>query len=336
MKTKLLLLSLLSAGTYAQSTIGSYYSVNNTVNFIATSAVPLDESDAGEDAEWTFDQLTLVGNSVVTNYEPTAEELELYPNTTTVTMVTVVDEEDAGFLYTENDENTVSITGAVTTDLDVNYDVDNATIGVFPMEYGYTYTDDTVAGHFTAGEYSGTFEGTSTTSVDAYGTLTAGTMDSVGEPVNVTRLKTVQALTLSYLDNEVGTLTQTTYSYYLDEMDMGSPIFRSTSTTTVVPSLDIDQTDTSLEAFLTVLLGTPSLSQSKTGISPNPAQDFLNFKVANGAQIHSVNFKDINGRNIKTISSPGNTVDVSDLESGMYFAEITTDKETSVQKIIKK
>ena len=100
-------------------------------------------------------------------------------------------------MYTKNTANTISITGISADDLIVNFVTNNATLGLFPMSFGYS-NSDTVAGNYTYTTYSGTFTGTLVTTVDAHGTLNLNNTSGGFYTGNITRLKTVLNLSLNY------------------------------------------------------------------------------------------------------------------------------------------
>lgn len=77
-------------------------------------------------------------------------------------------------------------------------------------------------------------------------------------------------------------------------------------------------------------------TQNKLTIYPNPVQSILNIETT-GNPIEKVKIYDINGRLIsefKNIENP-TAIDLSRLESGIYFAEISNRDDTTIKKIIK-
>jgi hypothetical protein len=349
MRTKLLLLCVLfSSAAFSQDVPYPINYVTSGPYNVVTSATPIDESPTGANVTWDFSNLTAIGSLEIASQEPTTDDLTTYPNTTEVAVITVAGVDQDGKLFTHTSaDGTVSITGAVTTDFNANYSTDNATLGTFPMNFGDTYTDTNVAGTYSAQGYEGTFTGTSTTTFDAHGSLTYSDDTGVnfGAPTNVTRLKMVQNLTLDYPPlTDVGTVTQTTNLYFYEgnplipgEDGTSSPIFRSTTTVTNIPLLNIDQTDTSLEEYTGAFLGTHHVNATadKIVVAPNPVIDFMNIRT-NNLLVRSVTIIDLNGKVVTNAALPGNSVDLSGISSGVYFAKIETSNGISTQKIIKK
>lgn len=86
------------------------------------------------------------------------------------------------------------------------------------------------------------------------------------------------------------------------------------------------------------LLGVADVVAQTASISvyPNPATDVVNIA---GADISKVNFTDINGRTVKslTVNSTEAAINISDLSSGIYMMSVeTTDGATTTKKLLKK
>ncbi len=334
MKTKLLIsFLLLSFASFAQTPINSFYINNDAIFSVVTSANPIDQSASGANLVWNFNDLTSIGQSQYTNTTPTPDEVSTFPNTNAVIESTDGAGTTTSQLFTKNINNVVSITGLLGAGLELNFITNNATLGSFPMNYGFSNTDN-VAGTYNYDTFSGTFTGTVVTSVDAYGTLNANIGSFTN--ANATRLKTVINISLNYgFFTNVGTITQTTYSYYSDNIFQNYPVFRTATTSALVPLASIDQTDTTMEIYSATLLKTDTFTKYSTiQIAPNPVVDFLNIQTDKDQKILSVSVSDLNGR-IVLNSNLENAINVSSLQKGIYIATITTDKGTFSKKMIK-
>lgn len=346
MKTTLLFaLGLFSLVGYSQHQISQYMGFvlpepvddgNSRTYWTFSSETPLNQASAGADMSWNFN-LSELGQHFYHNTSPTAEELEAYPNSSNVTTISNPDTgETIGKAYALEGNASFALTGFTSNGLTLNYSTDECIIGHFPMNYGYSNTD-TVGGTYNYGDYSGNFTGTITSTVDAYGLLSITLPSDEEQPNAVTRLKTVQTVTLSYsFFPNVGTVTQTTYHYYGAFNTF--PLFKSTTTHIAVPLLSIDQTDEILEASGTIiLLSNQNFSnQSTISIAPNPVTDQLFIQKSTSEKIHSLNISDISGKAILNFNNPENTLNISQLQKGVYFAQIKTDSGTFTKKIIKK
>ena len=338
MKIKLLI-SILALSTigFAQNQVNSFYGTNNSSFSLLTSATPLNHGTGGANQTWTFGSLLSLGTSVYTYVAPTTAEATTYPGTnnvivTTSTQGTTV---STGKIFTKNAANTVSITGLTGTGLDINFSTNNATLGLFPMVYGYTNTDSNVAGSFTYTTYSGTFTGTLVTTVDAYGTLN---LTDYGFTANVTRLKTVLNISLNYgIFSNIGTVVQTSYSYYDPTNPLNNPAFRSVNTVAVVALLNINQNNTTLEKFNNVVLGTNNTELQSVWIK-NPLQNNIEINTSNTIESANISITDMLGKTI--YQTKNNTINGTfeipiSLTKGIYLITIGNEKGSVTKKILK-
>jgi hypothetical protein len=77
---------------------------------------------------------------------------------------------------------------------------------------------------------------------------------------------------------------------------------------------------------------------SKLSVYPNPASNVVTITNSDSVLISSVAIVDVNGRTIKNVNFDGvlsAQVSVSDLASGMYIMNITSDQGTATKKIVK-
>lgn len=317
MTTKLLLgLSLFSVLSYAQSDIMQFQSTNGSNYAIVDIGTPVDETIAGANLTWNFTTLTQTGTNVDTYAAPsTAQGIEFPGTTTVLTITTQGNPPDENLLLLKIDGNGTSITGADQAGNGLNY-VNNAFIGNFPLSFGDT-NSDTVSGSF-SGQADGTFTGTITSTVDAHGTLNMNDIGSGAYNGTVTRLKTVQNLTIS-LGFFNGTLVQTTYNYYDDSTS--ELVLRSSTITVSVPFVG-DNTSSVLESYIGNTLSTSSsmladLNQVK--IYPNPATNKLYIEDAYKNTIQHINITDVSGRTIYSSNTNTSQIDISQLVNGAYF-----------------
>ncbi|WP_333599391.1 T9SS type A sorting domain-containing protein [Flavobacterium sp.] len=340
MKTKLLFsLFFTAALSFAQSPIPTFYGADNSSFSLVTSASALDHSATGANQTWNFNQLTALGTEVRTYVAPTSTETSSYPGTTTVIVSnsTVNSATTTSKMYTKNAANVLSITGINGGGLDANFNTNNATLGAFPMNYGFS-NSDTVAGNYVYTTYSGTFSGTLVTTVDAYGTLTLNNFGTGAYSGNVTRLKTVLTISLNYsFFTNVGTVTQTSYSYYDSSIVSNNPIFRSVTTAAVVPLMSIDQTDTTLEKFEAIPLNNSSYALGALWIK-NPVQNSIEINTPTVLEHESISITDMMGKTV--YQSKNETITESfeipvSLTKGIYLITIGNENGSITKKIVK-
>ena len=71
-------------------------------------------------------------------------------------------------------------------------------------------------------------------------------------------------------------------------------------------------------------------------IYPNPASSILNFIVKNNITISTITINDISGKEIyKSGNAINNSIDVSNLSSGVYFVTFKSDTSSVTKKFIK-
>ena len=334
-KITLIISFFISLITNGQTPINSFVGVTGEAFDIITANPDLDQTAAGPNITWNFNQLVLAGQSTSTILAPTAAQLTTFPTTTNVKKFTDLISATTTFseLLYKNVASEISLTGVTSDNLILNYVTNNAKLGTFPLIYGYNFTD-TTAGTFTSGTNNGTFTGNIVTSVDAYGTLTLNNTGNGSFSGPVTRLKTLQNITLFQGFFNVGLAVQTSYAYY-----SGSnlnPELRYTKAVINIPLLNItNQTAIQIEDFATILLSTNNnILTDNISIYPNPVNDILNIKSKDNQKISFV-ITDINGREIISKTSNDNNINVSNLKKGIYFVKITNDNSSITKKIIK-
>jgi len=338
MKKTLLFALLAIAGTgFAQEQITGYYGYIN--DDIATTdgtghrnynrVVPdgIINQSAGPNQTWNF-LMTPIGTSDYHNILPSEADMGTYPGTTRVVENTTTISGNTTVSHALL--NGWSLTGVENVDFTLNYEDNGSFSPDMVLEYGDNYSES-IGGSFTYDGYVGTFTGTITGTVDAYGTLN---LDAGFGPTSdpVTRLKIVQALTLQYPPfGNVGTTEITSYHYYR-QGDL-YPYFSSTLSYFNIPLLSIDETQTVMEAANPAVLGTAEFNPSRISIAPNPASGIISV-IADNLTIQSISIVDMNGRTVLT-SAAGSSIDISSLSSGVYFAKINTDSGSLTRKIIK-
>lgn len=295
------------------------------------------QTASGANQVWDISGLTALTNFWrYSNTAPTPSELASYPGTTMV--CSNFDASDNSIISKSYCSGTFTVadgivgsgglTGYSDAELTLTYSTNNVDLGSFPKVYGAT-TSDVVAGTYVFDIYSGTFTGTYTTTVDASGTMNS----SFNETANVIRLKTVENLQISYTGlGVVGTFVQTTYRYY--RATDYWPYLKSTNRVISIAALGLDTNVTEIEkAPATFELSAQDFTFDKNiSLFPNPATNSIN--VNSSQEIISLTIVDQLGKVVLTKNKTTN-LDVSELQSGIYFVKILTNEGSGVKKFIK-
>ncbi|WP_294820078.1 T9SS type A sorting domain-containing protein [uncultured Flavobacterium sp.] len=332
MKKLLLSVSVLfSIGAFAQGPIMSFYNstgplgeVETNQYVLVTSASGPDQAAAGANVAWNFNDLAEITQTSTTTVPATANDIAGFPGSTWVVKTTTQGGNPSNY-YIAQGEGTY-LTGLETSQLTIKYN-DFALVGYFPMEYQATASSN-VSGTFEGQGVEGTFTGTTSSVVDAYGVLTVN--EGFEGPKNVTRLKTIQSLTLNYMGFPVGTIDQTTYSYYGSDLITG-PVFRSISTHIVVTGLGIDQTQNTLESYFQTTNSNREFALTNAAIAPNPVQDVLH--IAGNVAIEKITIIDALGRTV--VQATGNDVPVGHLPAGIYHVAVASGTAGTTLKMIR-
>ncbi len=80
-----------------------------------------------------------------------------------------------------------------------------------------------------------------------------------------------------------------------------------------------------------------SFTEDAITVYPNPTSDVLNFTVGNFIEVQNVTISDVSGKSFQTNFVSGqNNINVSHLQSGVYFVKFTTQNNIIVKRFIKK
>ncbi|WP_430412213.1 T9SS type A sorting domain-containing protein [Kordia sp.] len=324
MKTKLLILASLFSVVAFSQTISSFNSDPNTDFTIVTPAAALDQSPTGMNTVWTFNNLTASGTNIDTYAAPTAGQLSTYPGTTEVLSITTQGgTPTVSDFFQREDGSGTYITGVSQGDIVLNYSNTNAFVGLFPLNFNDT-NSGAVSGTFSYQGTNGTFTGTFTATVDAYGTLNIPDATFPDYAAPVTRLRVDQNLSFSIppIFNNIGTLTQTTYYYYDNTAD--NIAFRYTDATIFSSFLGINENTETHERNSAVTLSRNTIDASSFQLYPNPAKDFITIDSKDNQVIKSVSIVDVQGRNVFTSTVETARISVTTLQQGIYFITLET------------
>lgn len=92
-----------------------------------------------------------------------------------------------------------------------------------------------------------------------------------------------------------------------------------------------------ISKYTGTVLPTQSFEAAGFSVYPNPVNDSFTIQNGNNIAISGLTISDINGRTVKTldVNAIENQINISDLNSGVYFLNITSDNGSATKKIIK-
>ena len=82
-------------------------------------------------------------------------------------------------------------------------------------------------------------------------------------------------------------------------------------------------------------LGTADFFKSNFTVYPNPSNNVLNISNTNSLEITSASITDVNGRIVKEVNSSVESINISELNAGVYFLKIKTIDGEGFTKIVK-
>ena len=300
---------LISITSFAQPTINSSDFNNFNISYTIKNAVSatLNEGASGAGVTWNF-------SSLVLSYDPQAgvETVMQVPNGpfsssfSSANYVfksssTAADNEDFYTYFNKTATILEELGGSTASFVDYSY-INPYTLLVFPFTYGTISTD-------TAQEVGQSAPISETITYDAYGTLITpfGTFNNV--------IRASRAQNDNYTD----------YIWYKTEPF--APILE------VYPSFTGERNFIFYEPST---LATEIFNHANNYIFPNPANNVLNVVTDNFSLINQIIITDLTGKKILQQSGNLNSINIESLASGIYIAQIVTNKDMFTQKFIKK
>jgi len=304
--------SIFGLSAFAQPTIQStdfYPTIGES--FIVHQSDYVSPGPAGNNVTWDLSGLSSIGSITVNTLGPDAS----YPGST----------HNLEYVGTSNlhvalNPSEFLINAEITPNAEVVYS-DPHKMYQFPMTMGSAFTDN----------FSGTIDqqgltmqrsGTVTVDVDGYGTLItpAGTFQNV---LRVRNVKNVQ-------DDFMGNVIETDIEMYT-WIKAGTHIELANIQT-------ISMMGQSMNAAMfsgnVLSLENQSLINPLT-LYPNPALDIVTLQY--DLEIDNVEVFDLNGRSIAVdFNAPSKSIDISNLNTGIYYVTVISNNSKSVQKLLKR
>ncbi len=171
--------------------------------------------------------------------------------------------------------------------------------------------------------YVSNYRATTNTTSTANYSVTQGAGQNIASQTNV--IGTQTGLSDAVFTLKTYTFTPTVAGVYYIGINNTSPINTGGGT----HALLVDN------FTVTQALSNSKFDTTKLNIYPNPVNNIFTIENADNLVISSLSLSDVNGRVVKTISSSASEVNIADLNAGIYFLNIATEKGNVTKKIIK-
>lgn len=313
MKKSLLLPAMLlaSASVFAQPTIQStdfYPTVGES--FSLNYGDYVSPGSAGSNVTWDLSSMS--SSSVITVNA-------LAPSSSFPTSTMNLEYVGQSDLHANLTSTEFLIVGETTSSASVNY-TDAKKLYQFPMTNGASYSDNFSGSVLSSGvTFSRT--GSVTSEVDGYGTL----ITPSGTYTNVVRVHSVHTSNDTYMGQTItGTIDM--YSWIKAGVHIELAMVQEITAMGNIQTVGWYSSNT---------LGIADNSINTLVMHPNPAQDIV--LLQHEQAIDNVEVRDLNGRlAIVEFNAANNSIDVSNLSTGVYYVTVYSNNATAVQKLIKK
>jgi hypothetical protein len=343
MKRNLLLIASLFVG--ASTAMAQFTDANapqigeGATLFIVDSLAPNLAAETGGSATWDYSgtlgyenetravtMLDATTTAEAASFPSSTEALDLESFLLNYTSSSATIRESHGFVFTEQ---TIG-------EIVARFDVNAAQTHAYPMNFGDAEIIDTYSGEvdYNLGiAQSATMSGILRAQVDGEGTLKLADNDYP----NVLRYKIIDTMNVTILGFGDLEMVRAQYEYYdLDNEQL--PIFIHTNVkfgqVGGAPMSDISLVLSKEQPSLFVSVSTNVLEQ--TAVYPNPANEHLNIELPSSIESADVVISDALGREVyaSTLNAAVKTIDVSKMNKGMYFVNISNEIYSTTKSVV--
>ncbi len=318
--------------SFNEPTLGDY---NVSQRFDSTAAL---NNNFGPNTLWDFSTLTTNTAVITSSYVAVAGT----PSATVYSNASFAEYDgNAGYTYWKaatSPTTQLELLGTIQPSISINLNANSAIASIWPIAYLYNKTDaftGTVSVQTPTANLTGNVSGNVHTLGSGTGTVVLPGGLTFNNVLQVTSTQTINAsLAFGFV---TATIVSTSYQYYhaSQKYPIISVNYQATSGAFTANSGTI-------RINSSVFVGINEASQNfNFSLSPNPANDKLNIVLSN-KKAENVSVKIINniGQLVKTAELGNATdinsqIDVSNLNSGVYFVKTTIGSATSSKKLIK-
>lgn len=287
----------------------------------------------GSNLMWNYQNLITTSGQVTSAYVSTTavNSASNYPG---ATMVQAQGAVSNFYKSTTSPTTQTEFMGLSSTGITLNF-TNTAIVAKYPLAFGTTITDN-FSGSFSF-SVQGNAAGNVVTKADATGTLN---LPGGITFTNVLRVKSVQNMTMTSGFFPVGTIKQTSYTFYnsIDKFPVLSFNYSTITLTSQTPSVTAGATGS--QKYFVVGMKENSLSDAEFSVFPNPAKDAFNVNLTNANNaVCTVEIYNSIGTLCRVIAlgnSPEikQTISLTNLSSGIYIVKTTLGAQSSSRRLI--
>ncbi len=293
-------------------------------NMDTVNAIP---NNSGTGQLWDFSTLTTGTAAAVASTYTTPASV---PGGTAHPTANIAQTDGTSPRFFKTTATTFEMLGMTTSSVTLTF-TNSAVMALWPIAFNYS-NNDPVSGTLSSAFGNGTFSGNLIGTAPGSGTLLlpGRTYNNVLQVVTYMNITATIATSLIPI---TATLNATNYQYY--DASQKYPLL--SISITKLNSLLGNQVTTTIDVNNKIYAGINEYSlDNSLVIYPNPASNQINIQLNNfnKAQVEITNQL---GQVVKTLNIKNNNeiLDISDLNSGVYFVKTLSENKTSVKKLIK-
>lgn len=298
--------------------------VDNRQAMDTVNAIP---NNSGSGQVWDFSTITTGTAAAVANTYTTPSSV---PGGTAHPTATIAQTDGTSPRFFKSTATTFEMLGMTTSSVTLTF-TNTAVMANWPIAFNYA-NNDPVGGSLTSSFGGGTFSGNLVGTAPGSGTLLlpGRTYNNVLQVITYMNITATIATSLIPI---TATLNVTNYQYY--DASQKYPLLNVNITR--LNSLLGNQVTTTLDVNNNIYAGINEYTLDNAFvIYPNPASNKVNIQL-NNFNAATVEITNQLGQVVKSLQLESNneSLDISDLNSGIYFVKTTAENKTSVKKLIK-
>lgn len=300
-------------------------------SYDTTTAVP---RNTGTNQTWNFTSLA-TSTVAQTTYSYVAPAS--VPSSTAYAGCTIVRTDGTNNEFFKSTTTQYELLGSKQSSVTLTF-TNSAVNAVWPIAYGYTNTDtySGTAKITTTITLNGPVNGNVSTSASGTGTVQLPNGITLNNCLQVTsNLLGVASFSIPFIGSLTATLQTTSYQYYNSAFKY--PVLTVNTTAINTPTAALNSVNTTVSVNDDVFAGINEFTlENSVTVYPNPSTDFINVSFNNNEATQIEIYNQLGQVLItENVSQNLKQIDISGLNSGVYFLRATVGNKTAVKKLIK-